>query len=389
MTLRIRTRLALVAALASLSVLSPAAATAHADTTLSITTPYPSIEAQPGSTVTVSLSVVSTTPEPVDLALGGLDADWTATLRGGGFVIHSITSAPDAGASADLEIDVPPTATPGEYPITVTAADGTGGRSVATISIVVAEQVDAGVKLSADFPSLSGDPGGSFAYNLSIDNDTPVEQTFTFDPTGPQGWTVTASPTAESKAQTVTIDAGANASVKVTATAPASAEQGTYPIEVMVTGANGASGTITLQAEVTGTPVLALTTADERLDVSGKANSERRIPLIVSNTGTAPLDSVKLAGTAPSGWEISFDPQQVDGVQPGDTSQVTAIVTPSSDAVAGDYAMTVRASAGSLSSNVDLRYSLEGSRTLGFVAIAVIAAAFAALTAVFVKFGRR
>ena len=64
---------------------------------------------------------------------------------------------------------------------------------------------------------------------------------------------------------------------------------------------------------------------------------------------------------------------------------MTAIVKPASDAVAGDYALTVRASAGSQSSNVDLRYALEGSRTLGFVAIGVIVAAFAALAGVFVQ----
>jgi uncharacterized membrane protein len=108
-----------------------------------------------------------------------------------------------------------------------------------------------------------------------------------------------------------------------------------------------------------------------------------------SNTGTAPLEDVKMAGTAPKGWEISFDPQSIAGVKPNETAQVTAIIKPSKDAVAGDYAMTVRSSAGSESSNIDLRYTLEGSRTLGFVAVGVIAVAFLALVGVFVKFGRR
>ena len=39
----------------------------------------------------------------------------------------------------------------------------------------------------------------------------------------------------------------------------------------------------------------------------------------------------------------------------------------------------MRASAGSQSSSVDLRYTLEGSHTLGFMAIGVIVLAFAAL----------
>jgi uncharacterized membrane protein len=269
------------------------------------------------------------------------------------------------------------------------ATDSTGGRSVIDVTVLVAEQVDSGIKLSADFPSLSGDPGGTFAYTLTVDNQTPAEQTFTFDPTGPQGWTVTASPTAEAKAQTVTVEAGANTTVKVSATAPDSVQQGSYPIDVAIEGANGAKGTITLEAIVQGTPNLTLGTADQRLDVSGKANTVKRVPMIIANTGSAPLESVKLAGTAPSGWEVSFDPATIDSVQPGETAQVAAVIKPSSDAVAGDYAMTVRASAGSLSSNAELRYSLKGSRTLGLVAIGVIAAAFAALAGVFVKFGRR
>src|SRR5262245_57463572 len=65
---------------------------AHADASLLVTTPYPSIEAQPGSNVKLSLTVTSTTPETVDLAVKDLPDGWGATLRGGGFVIHSITS---------------------------------------------------------------------------------------------------------------------------------------------------------------------------------------------------------------------------------------------------------------------------------------------------------
>jgi uncharacterized membrane protein len=200
---------------------------------------------------------------------------------------------------------------------------------------------------------------------------------------------VTASPTAEAKAQTVTVNAGASTTVDVKATPPDTAEQGSYSIDVAVTGANGAKGTITLEAIVQGTPKLTLATADQRLDVSGKADTEKRLPMIIANTGSAPLESVKLAGTAPTGWEVSFDPTTVAAVRPGETAQVTAIIKPASDAVAGDYAMTVRASAGSLSSSADLRYTLNGSRTLGIVAIVVIAGAFGLLAAVFLKFGRR
>jgi len=364
------------------------AGSVSADDALLVSTPFPAVETQPGSTVTVDLSVSSPTTEAVSLDVTGLDDGWSATLRGGGFVIHGVTATPDA-ASAELEIDVPPDAPAGNHQISVVATDPAGARSKVDLDLVVAEVVDNGVSLTTDFPSLSGEPGGSFAYTLTVDNNTPIDQAFTFDPTGPQGWDVTASPTAEAKAQTLTVEAGGSEQLKVSATAPESVDEGTYPIDVSVIGANGASGTLTLQAEVVGTPQLVLGTADQRLDVTGNVDSEKRLPMLISNTGTAALDSVKMAGTAPDGWDVSFDPSVVDAVQPGETAQVTAVITPSTDAVAGDYAMTVRASAGSLSSDVDLRYTVEGSRTLGFVAVGVIAAAFLALAGLFVKFGRR
>ena len=111
--------------------------------------------------------------------------------------------------------------------------------------------------------------------------------------------------------------------------------------------------------------------------------------MVVANTGTAALEDVKFAATAPTGWEVSFEPDVITGVKPNETAQVTAVITPAKNAVAGDYAITVRSSAGSESSNVDLRFALKGSRTLGVVAIGVIVAAIAVLAGVFIRFGRR
>jgi uncharacterized membrane protein len=367
----------------------PSAHVAEAAASFTLSTPYPVVETQPGSTVKLDLKVTSAAADPVDLAVGGLPDGWTATIRGGGFVIHAVTATPDTPAAATIEIDVPADAAPGSYPLTIDGQDASAGTSSLGITLDVATEVDNGIEVTADFPSLQGDPASDFTYNLTIANNTPEEQTFTFAPTGPQGWTVTASPTAEARAQTVTIAGGETSTVKVTATPPETAEEGSYPIGVTVTAANGATGQIQLTAEVTGAPKLELTTADQRLDVSGTADKEQRVPLIVANSGTAPLTDVKLAGTAPTGWDVSFDPQSVATVKPNETVQVTAIVKPSSDAVAGDYSFTVRASSGSESANLDLRYALKGSRTLGLIAIGVIVVAVAALAGVFIRFGRR
>lgn len=376
------------------TMVTSASSVAHAAGAISLSTPYPSVETQPGSTVKLDLHVTSDVAEAVDLTVKGLPDGWTSTLRGGGFVIHSVTAMPltttnTTPVTVTMEVDVPADAKTGSYPFTVDGADAAGDTSEAAVTLDVAEVVDSGIGITADFPSLKGDPASAFTYNLKITNNTPEQATFTFDPTGPEGWTVSASPAAQSKAETVSVDAGANTTVTVTATPPATAAQGKYPIDVAVSAANGAQGKIELQAEVSGTPTLAVSTSDQKLNVSGKSDSVKRIPLVVANTGTAPLEDVKFASTAPTGWDVSFDPQQLTEVKPNETAQVTAIVKPDSNAVAGDYAITIRSSAGSESSNIDLRYSLESSSALGVLAIVVIAIAVLGLIGVFVRFGRR
>ncbi|MDH5290361.1 MAG: hypothetical protein OEY41_10225, partial [Acidimicrobiia bacterium] len=133
--------------LAGLGVLFTPPTIAGADQSLVLTTPYPSIETQPGSIVKLDITVTAGRPEPVDLAVDGLPAGWQATLRGGGFVIHSITSSP-TGSKASLEIAVASDAQAGSYPMTVTASDGSGGRSSTPVTMVIAREVNSGIRLT-------------------------------------------------------------------------------------------------------------------------------------------------------------------------------------------------------------------------------------------------
>jgi uncharacterized membrane protein len=383
--LRLLSVWATIVSLAAVAFVSPAGAQGGP---IRITTPYPSIAVQPGATVRFELSVAAPTPQTVSLEAAGVPAGWSTTLRGGGFVIGGVTAAADKPGAATLEVKVPPTVAPGTYGFEV-RGNGASGTAALALEFRVQRVVDAGIGITADFPSLKGEPSSTFTYTLTITNNTPSQQIFTFTPTGPQGWNVTASPTAESRANTVTIEAGATGQVKVSATPPATAEQDKYPIRIDVSAASGATGSIELTAEVAGTPKLQIATADERLNVEGRANKVKRVPIIVSNSGTAPLTDVKFAATAPKDWEIKFEPESLAEVRPNETAQVSAVIKPTKNAVAGDYALTVRASAGSNSSSLDLRYGVTGSQLLGVAGIGLIVVAAVALFGVFRRFGRR
>jgi uncharacterized membrane protein len=355
---------------------------------LLISTPYPSVVASPGSTVKFDLAVTAPAVSVAQLAVDQLPSGWVTTLRGGGFVVNAVTAAPDTPGKVTVEVDVPPDAAAGSYPVDVTASDAAGQAALA-LAVQVQAEVDSGVGVKADFPSLRGDPGTAFSYTLTVTNNTPESQTFTFTAQGPQGWTTTASPDAAANANTVTVDADGTTQVKVSATPPAAIDEGTYPINVAITSDTGGSGQIQLTAEVTGSSKLDIATADQRLNVSGKANSEKRVTLVLGNSGTAALSAVQFAATPPSGWTVTFDPPTVEQVSPNDTTQVVAIIKPAKNALAGDYAIGVRASAGSQSSTLDLRYGVKGSATLGIIAIAIIAFVFLGLAWLFRRLGRR
>ena len=167
-------------------------------------------------------------------------------------MISGLTASPDTPGKAQLELAVAPTTPPGDYDVAVIES-APQGASLLDLTVTVATVVDSGISLTADFPSLNGGPTDTFSYTLTLTNNTPAQQTFNFAGSGPEGWTVTASPAAESRANTVTVDGGGTSQIKVGATPPAQIAAGTYPIEVDVTGANGASGKISLAAVVSGT----------------------------------------------------------------------------------------------------------------------------------------
>jgi uncharacterized membrane protein len=355
---------------------------------LVVSTPYPEVVARPGSTVKFDVAVTAPAVSVAQLSVDQLPDGWTTTLRGGGFVVNAVTAAPDTPGKVTVEVAVPADAAAGDYALDVMASDG-AGQSALPLAVQVQADVASGIGVKADFPSLRGDPATAFSYTLTVTNNTPETQTFTFTAQGPQGWTVTASPATAANANTVTVDADGTAQVKVSATPADGVEEGKYPIDVTIGSDSGASGALELTAEVTGSSKLAVATADQRLNFSGKANSEKRVTLVVGNSGTAAVDAVQFASTPPSGWTVTFDPPKVDEVKPNETTQVVAIIKPAKNALAGDYAIGLRASAGSQASTLDLRYGVKGSQTLGIVAIVIIAVVFLGLAWLFRRLGRR
>jgi uncharacterized membrane protein len=375
---------------AAVATLAPATL---ADNGLEITTPYPSVSVAPGSDVSFDLAVASTTQRQVSLEVSGVPSAWTATLHGGGFVVNGVQAGPDEKPDVRLDVKIPADATNGTTRLTITAT-AVGASDRLPIAISVNTQAAGAVTMTTDFPSLQGPSTTTFSFNLTLHNDTAQDLTFGLNAQGPAGWVVSATPSSQAQAQSVEVKAGSSQAIKVSADPPSDVAAGSYPIDVTASSGDiQASGQLTV--EIIGQYELQLTTPDGRLNGNGSAGSTAELTLSLVNNGTAPLIEVKPTTSAPTGWDIKFDPETVATIDPGQSAPVVARITPSTAAVAGDYVVTIRASGKSAdgqqtaSANADIRFTVETSPIWLIVGIGLIVLVFAGLAFVFQRYGRR
>ncbi len=354
---------------------------------LLVSTPYPAVAVEAGETASFDLTVNAPTARQVDLAVDGLPEGWGATLRGGGFVIDGVFVDPADPPEVTLDVDVPADAVEGTTQVRVTADDGSS-TNVLELSLRVAEAVGGNVTLESEFPTLQGASDATFNFDLTLANDTPEEITFGLTAEAPQGWTAEARPSGESQATTTTVAGGEEATITVEVDPPDTAPAGAYPVLVTASG-GGHDASVELTVDITGNFAMTLTTADERLNATTSAGDSTDLRMLVVNDGTAPLAGVELSASPPTGWEVTFEPETVEVVEPGGVAEVTATITAASDAIAGDYMVPITASVPEADSSVDIRTTVETSSVVGIIGILLIGIALLALAAVFRRFGRR
>jgi uncharacterized membrane protein len=355
--------------------------------TFNVTTPYPAVTIQPGNTVTFNLDVAVPTPERVDLAVSGTPSGWTANLRGGGNIVNAVFAGGATAAAVQLSITVPPDATPGSQTLTVTASASEGARTL-PIEVTVLGATGGAITMTSAFPQLSGAPSSTFTYSVALANTGTQKETYTLQGQGPAGWTVSVHPSGNAQALTDTIDGGGNDTLSVTAQPPTTVAAGAYPLQVTATsGAQSANAA--LEADVTGTPALTMSTPNQVLNAQVTAGSTGTVSLVVTNTGSTILQAVSVTAAAPTGWTTAFAPATIATIQPGASVTVIATVKPSSDALAGDYDVTYTATGGAATGTLDIRTTVQTSPLWGFIGLVLIALVIVGLGWVFRRFGRR
>jgi len=159
-------------------------------------------------------------------------------------------------------------------------------------------------------------------------------------------------------------------------------------------GEGDIQSSIDLTIEITARYAIQLITPDGLLSTTVTADQENSIKLTVKNTGASPLENIKLTQYlkgAPSGWEIKFDPEEIETLAAGNTKEVIMSIKPSSKTISGDYESVITAATetNTASNDLTIRITVLTQQIWGWVAIGIIVLVVAGLFAMFFLLGRR
>ena len=378
----------------AISLLVPAAQAADAHDPnikgLYLMTDYPAVTVRPGTTSNIPLRLQNygLTPDRYKLSVAGVPTGWTATILGGGQPVAAAMPAPDKDVPLQLRLDVPANAKLDEQTLTV-KAEGQGNQASLPIQVALAKQLPAKLTVKAQLPSLRGSPKSNFEYTLTIKNDSGRNLNVSFAAQAPQNFETSfteAYGTQELSA--IPIDAGQSKDIKLKVRPPSTIDAGHFPVTVTVK-AEDATAKTDLALDVVGQPQLSVAGRDGLLSARAVAAQQTSIPVVITNTGSAPAENVKLSASSPTGWKVTFNPESIDRLVPGKDAEVQALVTPSDKSLAGDYMVSVNANSRGESASSQFRITVNTSTVWGMVGAGVIGVALLLTLGAVARFGRR
>jgi len=351
---------------------------------------YPAVTLRPGETSTVSLRLQNydMAPERLALSVSGVPAGWTATLMGGGQPVAAAMPGTNSSVALELRLDVPKNAAIGTQTLTVSAAGDTTNLQL-PIDVTLAKDLPAKLTLTPQLPQLRGTSRSSFEYQLGIKNDSGKKLTVSLSAQAPENFdTSFTEQYGSQELNAVPVDAGQTKDIKLKVTPPNTAAAGNYKVTARV-AAEDASATAELGLNITGQPKLEVSGREGLVSTRASAGKETSVPVVITNTGTAPAENIELSGSAPSGWKVEFDPKTVDRIPPNENKEVQALITPTEKAIAGDYVTTVRASARGESASTNFRVTVTTSTMWGIAGVGIIGIALLVMVGAVARFGRR
>ncbi|WP_080920728.1 NEW3 domain-containing protein [Manganibacter manganicus] len=356
-----------------------------------LTTSYPEFSAQIGKDVSVNLELSNhgLPPQRVEFSVDGLPSGWKWEMDGGGKPVNAAIAAYNDSASLTLKL-TPPKGASEDKPINFTVtAKGQGQALALPMKLAFTKIEPAKLTLEPKLPALRGTAKSAFDYKVDIKNEGQQDTTVNLLSKAPDGFQVTFKEEYGSQELTsLPLKAGESKTMTVSVQPPDTAKAGQYPVMVAAS-AGDINAETNLLLDITGRPEIALTGPQSRLSGDATAGQERTFTFTLANSGSAPARDVALSASPPSGWKVTFDPEKIDVIQPGDTANVGVSMTPSDKAIAGDYMVSVRANGDGASDSANFRVTVKTSTLWGVSGLGVIGIAALIFAFAVTRYGRR
>ncbi len=348
-------------------------------------TPYTKISVPPGESVDYTIDVYNKgeVTKNVDIYLTGLPKDWDYELKSGGWNIKRLSILPGEKKTLSLKVQIPYRVNKGNYQFNVIA------KNYYTLPLVVnvSEQGTFKTEFTSEQANMEGHAKSTFTFSTKLKNRTANKQLYSLRANAPRGWTVTFKANYK-QATSVEIEPDNSKDINIEIKPPLNIAAGTYKIPVGAVTAT-TSAQLELEVVITGTYDMELTTPAGLLSTSITAGNDKRIELLLKNTGSAELRDITLRVSKPKNWDVTFDPDTVSRLEAGKTTLVYAIIKADNKAIPGDYVTNISAQTLEASSKIAFRVSVKTPILWGWLGILIIIAVIGGVYYFFRKYGRR
>lgn len=358
-----------------------------------LTTSWPEMTIKPGENHSVSLSLRNQNlpPQRASIEVTGVPEGWEWSLKGGGREVTAAIVSPDSSERLTLDLTPPEDAeTDRKYPIEVRARTDSGTVSLPlVVRLSETEPVTSGLSVEPELPALRGSARSTFSFKIRVKNEGAEDGLFNLAAKVPNGFhTRFKKGYGSEEITSVPISAGSTETVTLEVIPSRSVSAGQYEAGFEVSG-EGLTGTADLKLDVTGEPQVAIIGPQERLSGEAVAGRETSFTFTLANSGSAPAQDIELSASQPTGWNVEFEPKEIAQIAPNSASEVNVKITPSEQAITGDYMVTVRAQNDNISESAQFRVTVKTSTVWGAAGLAIIAAAALILGGAVMRYGRR
>ena len=360
---------------------------------------YPGIELSAGKTVKMDLifSNKGKSDEDVNVRITEQPEGWDTVLKTYQFTVTGIHVPSGEDKKLSFEAKPDDTVQPGSYEFHIEAQTPDQQFQMAQIIKVKVTEKDKAeeaklseeIQLNTTYPVLRGATDGKYEFSIEVKSDMDQDAVFDLFAQGPKDWEINFKPAYESKyISSLQIKANQSKNVSVEVTPDPTAQAGEYPIAMQVSS-GGAKAEIPLKVVLTGTYKLEAGTPDGLLSLDAGAGKPANMSVYIKNTGSAPNNGISFMSFKPENWDVKFSPEKIDSLAPGDLKQVEVTITPSKNALVGDYSVGVQVKGEKASKSLEFRTTVKASAAWGGVGIFLIVAVVGGLTTLFRKLGRR